>query len=261
MIKHLRIDVIRRGHQKLIFLLCSAILAMACQSKPKVIAPVTTTENQEMTQIDVPNQEAHQVVVEDFLHASRYTYLEVTEDAHTFWIAIPRTEVTKGEIYYYRGGVKMHNFHSKEHDRVFETLYLVSGVSTSPNVMDGGHGMPHQSKDERPNIELKDIEPIEGAISLDELFSDPEQYAGREISVTGQCVKVNRNIMGKNWIHLQDGSKDEKDQHFDLTVVTKEDVLVGAVVSFTGMIATNKDFGSGYRYDLIMEDAEINHVN
>jgi hypothetical protein len=61
--------------------------------------------------------------------------------------------------------------------------------------------------------------------------------------------------MGKNWIHLQDGSKNAQDDNLDLTVSTMEEVNIGDVVTFEGKIATNRNFGAGYSYDLIMEEA------
>ena len=73
------------------------------------------------------------------------------------------------------------------------------------------------------------------------------------MKVTGQCVKVNPMIMNRNWVHLRDGSVSDH----DLTVTTDANIPLGAVVSLEGRIALNKDFGAGYKYDLIMEDAVL----
>ena len=70
---------------------------------------------------------------------------------------------------------------------------------------------------------------------------------------TGKCVKVNPMIMGRNWIHLQDGSGD----NLDLTITTTENIPVGHVITLEGTIALNKDFGAGYKYDIIMEEAVL----
>jgi hypothetical protein len=228
------------------------VFLLSCQSKPKVIQPVTETAGATAGMMEEdPKMKIHEVVVNDFMDASRYTYLNVTEGEKTFWIAIPNTEVKKGDIYYYRGGVLMTNFESKEHNRVFETLYLVSGVSKTPN-LDGGvtAGMEDVQV---PKVDK--VKPISGGTSFSDLFKNPSDYSDKTIIVTGQCVKVNRNIMGKNWIHLQDGNKDANDNNLDLTISTMEEVNIGDVVTFEGKIATNRDFGAGYRYDLIMEEA------
>ena len=95
--------------------------------------------------------------------------------------------------------------------------------------------------------------PVEGSIKLAELITDPQKYQGKVVKITGKCVNVNPMIMERNWVHIQDGSGD----NFELTVTTNENVLLGTVVSLEGTIALNKDFGAGYRYDIIMENAVL----
>ena len=152
----------------------------------------------------------------------------------------------------------MHNFESKEHNRVFETLYLVGGVSKIPmtegSAPEKGYIDMHGGKEA---ITVLPTAPIEGGTKLAELFTDSDSFAGKTIKVQGTCVKVNRNIMGKNWIHIQDGTTDDKNNNHDLTISTQEDVPEGKTVVFEGTIATNRDFGSGYRYDVIMEEGRM----
>ena len=76
---------------------------------------------------------------------------------------------------------------------------------------------------------------------------------GKVIKVTGKCIKLNRMIMGRNWVHLQDGSGN----NFDLTVTTTENVELGSIVTLEGTIALNKDFGAGYKYNVILEGATL----
>jgi hypothetical protein len=71
----------------------------------------------------------------------------------------------------------------------------------------------------------------------------------------GQVVKVNDEVMGKNWVHIQDGTKDG--DHFDLTITTLDKVAIDDIVTFEGTITLNKDFGYGYAYEVIMEDAKL----
>ncbi|NND05425.1 MAG: hypothetical protein HKN87_03510 [Saprospiraceae bacterium] len=243
------------------FILFSVCLIFAsCGSEPKVIQPKSGSSEEMETDVarDRSTSDVHEVVVEDFLHASRYTYLQVKEQGESFWIAVPFTEVEKGKRYFYQGGMRMENFKSKEHDRVFERLYLVDRVSEIPSMdpiaSDRGEIDMHGGK-VKPLTES--IQPIEGGIGLAQLFSDPAKYNDQILLVKGQCVKVNQNIMGKNWVHLQDGSKDDSDDSLDLTITTKEEVQVGAVVSFEGKIATDRDIGSGYHFDIIMEEAVL----
>lgn len=232
------------------------IIFFSCQGKPKVIQPVSETSGSAsaVSEVEDPKDRIHEVTVNEFMHASRYTYLNVTEGDKDFWIAIPYTEVEKGDKYYYKGGVLMYNFESKEHNRVFETLYLVSGVSKTPNLDTYATGYYPALEDEE-ELAVQSIDPIAGGTSISDLFSDPRSFSGKTITIKGQCVKVNRNIMGRNWVHIQDGGKGNSDTNLDLTVSTQEEINVGDIVVLEGVIATDKDFGSGYRYDIIMEEA------
>ena len=80
-------------------------------------------------------------------------------------------------------------------------------------------------------------------------------FAEKEAEIQGVVVKVNNDIMGKNWVHIQDGTSDNN--NFDLTITTQDRVNKGDEVTFKGKIILNKDFGAGYSYDVIMTDATL----
>ena len=192
------------------------------------------------------------MVVVEVLNTEKYTYLNVKEEEDIFWIAIPKKEVEVGGSYYYKGGLLKKHFHSREHNRVFETVYLVSDVLP---INDDGSRVQYASTNNQDNItsDPMEITPAEGSVTIADLVADPQKYHGKLVLISGKCVKVNPMIMERNWVHIQDGSGN----NIDLTVTTKENVLLGAVVSLEGTIASNKDFGAGYRYDIIMEDAVL----
>lgn len=245
--------------KSLVFTLLMAGMLAACNSKPKVIEAVDATNENSMDApaMDESANELHKVVVDEVLHTSRYTYLNVTEEGENFWIAIPKKEVEEGKTYYYRGGLKKTNFKSIEHDRVFETVYLVSDVSETPGMIGMPAGNPHQHMGD-PDVVVDNngkIDPPPGGITIAELFKNRQKYDGQTVRVKGRCVKLNNMIMNRNWIHLQDGSLE--DDETDLTVTTTDNVPLGAVVAFEGKITLNKDFGAGYRYDIIMEEASL----
>jgi hypothetical protein len=232
------------------------VMLIACDSKPKVIEAVdTATETQQAAQ-DPSASALHKVVVEEVLPTSKYTYLNVSENGEKTWIAIPKKDVKVGGTYYYRGGLKKTNFKSVEYDRVFETLYLVSDVSEDPGMGGATGSSPHAGMSEEPQLEqTTKLEPPTGGISIAELLKNRQKYDGQTVRVKGRCVKLNNMIMSRNWIHLQDGST--KDQGIDLTVTTTENVPLGSIVAFEGKIALNKDFGAGYKYEIIMEEAHL----
>jgi hypothetical protein len=82
-----------------------------------------------------------------------------------------------------------------------------------------------------------------------------EGYSGKTIRVKGKITKYNPSILGKNWIHLQDGT--QFNNAFDLTITTDSQLVIGDTATFEGKITLKKDFGYGYFYDVIMEDGKL----
>ena len=149
----------------------------------------------------------------------------------------------------------MTHFKSKELNRDFASVIFLERVSTSPDLLEQSNipAMTHSAmvkKDARLDIKIK---PAKGGITIAELYANKEKYNGKTVTVKGKVTKVNANIMGKNWVHLQDGT--EYKGAYDLTATSKLDFNIGDIVSMTGKIVINKDFGYGYKYDVLMENA------
>jgi hypothetical protein len=107
------------------------------------------------------------------------------------------------------------------------------------------------------SVDLSGIAKAEGGQSIAELFADRDQLDGETVVVRGKVVKVNANIMGKNWLHIRDGSGEEGSN--DLTVTTTGALpTVGDTVVVTGSLGLNRDFGMGYKYPVMIEDAKVN---
>ena len=106
------------------------------------------------------------------------------------------------------------------------------------------------------DVDLSGIAKAEGGKTVAEVFAEKDQLAGQPVTVRGKVVKTNANIMGKNWLHVRDGSG--ADGTNDLTVTTTGTIPnVGDTVVVTGPVVLNKDFGMGYQYDVIVEDAAV----
>jgi len=95
------------------------------------------------------------------------------------------------------------------------------------------------------------VEPCKDCIKISDLLENRKNFSGKSVKVTGQVTKFNPQIMGKNWIHIQDGS--EFKGAFDLTITTDKEVSVGQTITFEGKIVLDKDFGYGYFYSVLME--------
>jgi hypothetical protein len=109
-----------------------------------------------------------------------------------------------------------------------------------------------------PSNDVK-VEKAEGenAYTIAELFTKKGELNDKKVKVRGKVVKVSMMIMGKNWLHLQDGTGDANSSSHDLVVTTAGEAQKDAVVVVEGTLHADRDFGSGYRYDVIVEDAEI----
>ena len=226
----------------LLMILGLAIFSFACQSKK--------TENQEAT---LPLG-VSKVLVKETFNAGGYTYINGNND---LWLAVGQRPIEVGKAYYYKGALEMKNFHSKELNRDFPVIYFLNTISDTPIE----NNMPMQAssmkKQKAKRIEVS-IEKKKGITSISELFSKKDEFSGKQISVKGKVTKFNQNIMGKNWIHIQDGSDFEG--NFDLTITCKDVVSIGQIIEVSGTIALDKDFGAGYTYDVIMEEAKIQNT-
>ncbi|MCF8301717.1 MAG: hypothetical protein K9I94_00475 [Bacteroidales bacterium] len=203
----------------------------------------------------------HKVTAREAIDAGGYTYLKVEENGREYWTAITRRPIEEGETYYFTGGMEMKNFTGKELDRTFESIVFIQNFSDKPikrvakkGMQKGQKGNPHEKR-LKPKMEDINVEPVSGGVTLKELFSNKKDYKGKEVLVRGKVVKINKKIMDRNWVHIQDGT--QHNDHFDLTITTENpiDFKTGDVVSFKGTLTLNKDFGFGYEYDFILEDA------
>lgn len=233
--------------RSLIIIFSILVVFSSCVRKNKV----PTAQNTENT----ANPSQHEVTVDEVIQTSNYTYLKVKESGAENWIAVTRMEAAAGDTYFYNEGMEMKNFESKELNRTFESVYFVQEISKEPII----EGIPvpagHKGKGEGIKTDAISVAPADGSVSISELYTKRADYAGKTIKMKGQVVKINDEVMGKNWIHIQDGTGSESD--FDLTITTMDKVAMNDVVTFEGTIALKKDFGYGYFYEVIMEDAKL----
>ena len=200
-----------------------------------------------------PSNELHTVVVKEILTASRYLYLHVKEGEEQFWIAVRKTEIKIGGMYYYKKALLKTNFESKENNKVFEKIYLVTSL------VPANHGNEQGSLEDINISDVKTVEKFEkitqqkGSIMISELVSNPKKFEGQIIQISGKCVKVNAGIMNRNWIHVKDGSQDD----YDLVITSDIFVPEGTNITMKALVSINKDFGAGYKYDLILENGVL----
>lgn len=234
-----------------------ALASLSCREKEQEQQQEQQAQQQQNVDMQQANPaaEQHTAVVQEVIQATSYTYLNVKEADNEFWIAITKRQIEPGATISFADALEMNNFESKDLQRTFDKIYFVSKIDGGGSAeSQPSMSMTHQGTPEPEKKEVS-IEPAEGGVTIGELFANRDSYADKTVLVKGQVTKVNRAIMDKNWVHLQDGTGDSGS--FDLTVTTTDDVKVGDVVTFEGKITLNKDFGAGYSYEVIMEEAKL----
>ena len=208
------------------------------------------------------------------LDAPPYTYLKLATGKDEQWAAVPKTELAKGAEATVVGAMPMQGFESKTLNRKFDVVYFgtLEGAAAAP-AADAAPGQPPPGMDTSPagmaaqhaNVakgpsEVGDVK-VDKASGADartvaEVYAQKAQLKDKQVTIRAKVVKYNAGIMGKNWLHLRDGSgKADKDN--DLTVTSNDVAKVGDVVVIKGAVRTDKDFGAGYAYPVIVEDAKI----
>lgn len=187
-----------------------------------------------------------------------YTYLLLERDGKKTWAAIPETPVEAGREISLRPGMEMKNFSSKALKRTFESIYFSEGLAGTVESTEGKKS-PGSSGSVVAPAEKVAVEKAAGpnAYTIADVYGKKGELDGKPVAVRGRVTKVSAGIMGKNWIHLQDGSGDAKKGNHDLTVTSQDLPAVGDVVTATGTLRKDKDFGGGYRYQVIIDEGAV----
>ena len=218
------------------------------------------------------------------MDASGYTYLNVETDTGEKWVAVKQAAVEVGEEVTYIDGLVMQNFMSRTLDRTFPEIIFSSGLVDKGSASQGmpaaatepssfsqalsteggvaapaGGNMTGSKKAVVPFSEIKvEKAPGENSYTVEEIYSKAADLNGQTVVVKGKVVKVSPRIMGRNWIHIQDGTGSPENNTHDLVITTSQEA--GAdwdVITMEGVLAANKDFGAGYSYAVIIEEASL----
>jgi hypothetical protein len=219
-------------------------------------APEEGTEQAETT--TTPGE--HTIVAEEVLQTSKYTYIRGKENNEDIWLAVTKMEAFAGNTYFFKGGMIMTDFTSKELKKTFNKILFVDNITTTDKESKKSNEPEMNgviSKGSAIDLVRKDIKfkHGKGDITIAMLYENKKNYNGKSVKLKGKVTKFNAGILSKNWIHLQDGTVFSG--KFDLTVTTNQEVNVGEEVTVEGIINLDKDFGFGYFYDVIMEDAKL----
>lgn len=220
-----------------------------------------------------------QGVVKETFGASEYTYMRLKTADGEMWAAVTKTTVKVGDEVTVVNAARMDGFESKSLNRKFDRI--VFGALAAPGAgapaaaaapvapghapaaekdvrqeMAAQHAMAASGPADVGKIEVKKAEGPNGK-TVAELFAQKGALKGQEVAVRGKVVKFTAGVMGRNWIHLRDGSGSRAQKDDDVTVTTNDVVQVGDVVLVRGTVALDKDFGAGYVYAVLVEGAKV----
>lgn len=194
--------------------------------------------------------------VTDIINSAGYTYAEIDTGEKKVWAAGPVTPLKNGDMVAFPTKMPMKNFHSKSMQRDFPIIYFVdhfiTDKETSLNDSAATASAHNQGKNSSPAKIIKTIEKAKNGHTIAEIYSDKINLGDKTIRVRGQVTKFTPNILGKNWLHIRDNSTTN-----DLTITTGNTAAIDDVIIIEGKLGLNKDFGYGYIYPLIIENANI----
>ncbi|MCE9637738.1 MAG: nucleotide-binding protein [Planctomycetes bacterium] len=241
-------------------LVTAAVLA-ACSSKTDegtsmpTVAPTPTTTA--AAPAAVPGALPGIGPVLETMDTGSYTYVRVNIGGTDVWAAGPQVAVKVGDSVRLPAGMAMTNYHSATLNRDFPLVYFVAAIQPGDDQVRSAEAMAvaHKTVVTKVAAAVAPVTRLDGGQSVEEIVTKSAELAGKDIAVRGRVVKFNAGIMGSNWIHIQDGTGAAGTN--DLTVTTDATVAVGDVVVVRGKVTTDKDFGAGYKYAVIVEKAAV----
>jgi len=220
--------------------------------------------------------------VVETMDSGGYTYMLIDNGTDQIWVATLQTKVAVGQEVAYYDGMVMQNFASKTLDRSFDKIVFSSGLAgqEAAGAVPAPSGQATESFDQAvaeqnmggqvaigsgsrkavvPFAEIQvDKASGDNSYTVGELYEKATELNGQSVVVRGKIVKISANIMGRNWIHIQDGTGNPDESTHDLVITTAampDDSW--DIITASGVISANKDFGAGYSYQVILEEADI----
>lgn len=190
-------------------------------------------------------------VVLETRDAAGYTYLRLNTRDGEYWAAVNRTPIGKGAEVTLENILVMTNFESKSLKKTFPTILFGSlAGGTAP-------ALAAPAAPARPAGARVDKAVGANARTVEEVVVRRAELKDKSVQVRARVVRYNPGIMGRNWLHLRDGTGTEAAHSDDLLVTSSQEAKVGEVVTAQGIVRVDKDFGSGYAYQVLVEQATL----
>jgi hypothetical protein len=198
----------------------------------------------------------------EVIDVTSYTYVRVKARSGEIWAVAPRTAVKVGDRVVIPLDIPAPNYHSPSLNRDFPLIYFAAAITregeTPPAPMTPSYGSTRGAPAETAATGVPEaVTPAAGGTPVAAVWANAKALDGKTVILRGKVVKFNGGILGRNWVHIQDGTGKPADGTHDLTVTTDGVVKVGDIVTVTGKVALNKDFGAGYTYLVMVEGATV----
>lgn len=216
------------------------------RKSPSIIIKVVLMLLVSLTSIHADGK-IHSGTIIEMLESNGYSYWRIEEGQDIYWVAVRLMPAYVGAHVSFKGQAWMTNFSSR-------TLSM-----TFPNILFAGYAVLGQESIDANLTVLPTINDIsESEITpIVELHEQTNELAHKTVLVYGTVTKVTNNVMGKTWIHVQDESSSQDSSTIVITTLN-DSAKMGTQVYARGVLSVDKDFGYGYFYPVIIEDAKIN---
>jgi len=195
--------------------------------------------------------------VVETMNSGGYTYVRIENAGKKTWLAIPEAKVKTGETLSFLPGLEMQNFESKTLKRKFDSIIFSGGIAGKA----GTAAQPKDSGSKGKVVAAAEKITVEKAVGLNahtvaDIYKNSKSLSKKQVVVKGKVVKASAGIIQRNWIHIQDGTGDAQKGTNNLVTTSSELPAVGDIVTATGTLILDKDFGSGYKYAVIIENTK-----
>ena len=244
------------GHVLNVLLLGFTLIFLSCKRGPQTEDPFALEVPSDIVEsVEDIRWAEHEVVVGEVLSTSNNLFLKVKEDKDTYWLATGLGTVKPGNTYFFNEAVVKYDFKSVELDRTFDSIYLVTQLlpESRKEELKRMRFNPHKknNEDKTDNSDGNADQEQIVKVSIKELLQDPIRFENQRVEVNGTCIKVNAGIMERNWIHLKLDTSHKQ----EIVATSQAMVKVGETVRLQAIVRTNKDFGAGYVYPVLLEEA------
>jgi hypothetical protein len=185
-----------------------------------------------------------------------FTYMRLKTKNGEMWTAVRAAPVKAGAQVTVENGMTMKNFESKTLKRTFPSIMLGDLGGSAKNATRASPHAASTAQSDAPDVKVDKAKGA-NARTIAEVNTKSGELKDKPVVVRGKVVKYNGGIMGKNWIHLRDGSGTADEGSNDLLATSSDQAKVGDIVTVEGVVRTDKNFGSGYAYKVMLEDAKI----